>query len=297
MSRSRYGTVAAQTQRLVLAPGVEADLQSVVPAGPLRAHLLWLPALGVPARHYLPLAEDLAGHGIAVWVHEWRGNGSSSVRASRHCDWGYAELLVVDIPASLRAVSAAARARPVWLGGHSLGGQLAILRAAMGAPGVGGLALVGSGIPWWRVFPERWKVALAALLIPAVAGILGHFPGRRIGFGGREARGVMADWGRIARSGLFQVPGAGMDLEQACRALRLPITALVLADDWLAPRSALDALLAKAPDAPRQVQVLSAGELGVPADHFAWMKAPHAVAGVLAGSVQADGAPLYPSGG
>ncbi|MGE8211987.1 MAG: hypothetical protein ACN6Q8_00200, partial [Stenotrophomonas sp.] len=44
------------------------------------ASLLWLPALGVAARHYLPFAHALAGKGIAVFVHEWRGNGSSSLR-------------------------------------------------------------------------------------------------------------------------------------------------------------------------------------------------------------------------
>lgn len=285
MSRSLFAAGVTGTQRQVIRPGVEADLQSVRPAGSTRGHLLWLPALGVAARHYRPFAEDLAGHGIAVWLHEWRGNGSSSVRASRRCNWGYAELLQEDIPASLRAVADAAGSTPVWLGGHSLGGQLAILRAALGADGVHGLALVGSGIPWWRAFPERTKLALAAVLVPAVAAVIGHFPGRRIGFGGREARGVMADWGQVARHGRYRVAGIDTDLDHACLGLSLPITAIAFADDWFAPRSALDALLAKAPAAPYRVWMLTAGELAVPADHFAWMKAPHAVARVLAGDL------------
>ena len=61
------------------------DLLARVPAQP-RARLLWLPALGVAARHYLPLADALAAHGIAVYLHEWRGNGSSSLRPSRTQD-------------------------------------------------------------------------------------------------------------------------------------------------------------------------------------------------------------------
>ena len=69
-----------------------------------RATLLWLPALGVAAKHYLPFAEALAGHGVAVFVHEWRGHGSSSLRAGHGSDWGYRELLEHDLPASACAI-------------------------------------------------------------------------------------------------------------------------------------------------------------------------------------------------
>ena len=73
------------------------------PARP-RARLLWLPALGVAARHYLPLAEALATHGVATHLHEWRGNGSSTLRPSRTQDWGYRERLALDLPASVAAL-------------------------------------------------------------------------------------------------------------------------------------------------------------------------------------------------
>ena len=66
------------------------------PTEPPRMHLLWLPALGVAARHYLPFAEALAARGVAVYLHEWRGNGSSSLRPSHTQDWGYRELLELD---------------------------------------------------------------------------------------------------------------------------------------------------------------------------------------------------------
>src|SRR5690606_9866149 len=45
--------------------------------------LLWLPALGVAAKHYVPFAQALAARGVAVFLHEWRGNGSSSLRPDR----------------------------------------------------------------------------------------------------------------------------------------------------------------------------------------------------------------------
>ena len=62
--------------------GHRYEVIACVPAQPL-ARLLWLPALGVAAaRHYLPLALALAARGVAVYLHEWRGNGSSSLRPS-----------------------------------------------------------------------------------------------------------------------------------------------------------------------------------------------------------------------
>ena len=79
--------------------GHRYQLIARLPAAP-RASLLWLPAMGIGAKHYVPFADALARRGIAVFLHEWRGAGSSSVRASRDTDWGYRELLTLDIPAS-----------------------------------------------------------------------------------------------------------------------------------------------------------------------------------------------------
>ncbi len=78
--------------------GHQAELIARIPDSP-RASVLWLPALGISARHYIPFAEALSARGVAVFLHEWRGNGSSRVRAGGGNDWGYRELLV-DIGAS-----------------------------------------------------------------------------------------------------------------------------------------------------------------------------------------------------
>src|SRR5690606_4188822 len=90
--------------RVEAGDGHRFELLSLIPERPTRS-LLWLPALGVAARHYLPLAEALAARGVAVFLHEWRGHGSSSRRAGRDSDWGYEELLTLDIPASEAAVA------------------------------------------------------------------------------------------------------------------------------------------------------------------------------------------------
>jgi len=270
--------IATSAQPLRMTDGASADLVIYRPAStPARAALLWLPAMGVGARHYDGLARALAARGVAVALHEWRGLGSSDRRASRRANWGYRELLGDDLPVSLTALRRALPDVPVHVGGHSLGGQLACLLAATAAQPVAGVVLVGSGAPYWRRF-KPW-VVLAYLAAPALASVVGRLPGRRIGFGGNEARGVIADWSRSGRSGTYSARGLRWDLETALRGQVAPVLALRLRDDWLAPAASLDFLLGKMPDAPSQVHLVSPADLGgQAADHFTWMKAPDAIA-------------------
>lgn len=251
-----------------------------IPARPQRS-LLWLPALGVAARHYLPFADALAARGVAVFLHEWRGHGSSSLRAGRGTDWGYRELLLHDVPASQAAVDLALpEPLPRSIGGHSLGGQLACCRLALAPESADALWLVASGAPYWRAFPmpHRAWLPLAYRFLPWLATINGALPGRRIGFGGNEAAGLIRDWARTATSGRYAACGLAQDLEAGLSQLDRPVHALVLERDWLAPRASLDFLLGKMPLAPRQVDCLDARAAGTRPDHYAWMQQPGGVA-------------------
>ncbi|MDH5833905.1 alpha/beta hydrolase family protein [Luteimonas kalidii] len=250
-----------------------------VPQAPRQA-LLWLPALGVAARHYLAFADALAQRGVAVFVHEWRGHGSSDVRAGRGCDWGYRELLLHDLPASQAAARRLLLNNPPHLiGGHSLGGQLACCRLAMAPDTAAALWLVASGAPYWRSFPmpQRLLLPLAYRFLPWLARTRGALPGRRIGFGGNEAAGVIRDWARTALSGRYAAEGLDVDLEAAMSRVIRPVRAVLLAQDWLAPRGSLDFLLARMPAAPAQAICMDAHAAGTRADHYAWMKTPDAV--------------------
>lgn len=275
--------------RVVAADGAVADVllcQASESSQP-QPLVYWLPAMGVPARHYLPLAQALAAQGVAVAIHEWRGIGSSDRRASRRQNWGYRELLANDLPAGLAAVRAQLPQATCWLGGHSLGGQIATLYAAQDGA-LAGLLLIASGAPYWRCFARRWPIRAAYGLAPILAGVLGHLPGRRLGFGGNEARGVIRDWARSGRSGRYTVAGTAHDWERALATLRSPLLAVRFADDWLGPAPSLAWLLDKLPNAPQQVAKLSAAQLQGPADHFSWMKAPEPVAAVIADWLRAQ---------
>ena len=285
------------------------QLQVTVPARP-HATLLWLPAMGVAAKHYRPFAELLAARGVATFVHEWRGNGSSSLRASRQHNWGYAELLSRDVPASEIAIAERFPDVERVLGGHSLGGQLACCRLALAVhaqqtPPTRRLWLVASGAPYWRAFPAptRYGLPLAYRFLRWLADRRGALPGRRIGFAGEEARGVIRDWttsalsGRYAAAGLELKPGRGnrehadlehadlghADLEHAMCGVAADVRAVVMQHDWLAPESSLQYLLSKLGDSSARVAILDDAALGTHADHFAWMKQPGRVVEHLIG--------------
>jgi predicted alpha/beta hydrolase len=256
---------------------------------PPAAGLLFVPAMGVAARHYDLMARQLAARGVLVAVHEWRGLGTSSLRASRRHDWGYRELLEIDLPASLDACTAQAPGVAWRIGGHSLGAQFGALLAAR-EPRLHGIAIVASGAPYWRAWPG-WRRYVLRGLFGAMNGIgaaAGYFPGRRTGFAGNEARRVIGDWTYTGRHGHYRVPGLSHDPEAALRATRLPVLALRFADDWYVPRASLDHLLAKMPHARVERHEIDATQLdGRRADHFRWMKHCAPVVERLAGWIRA----------
>jgi len=268
--------------RVDCADGHHFELLACLPAQPL-ASLLWLPALGVAARHYLPFAQALAAEGIAVFLHEWRGNGSSSLRPDMAHDWGYRALLLHDLPAAEAVVHATLPSTPFRLGGHSLGGQLACCHAGMRNGALDAIWLVASGTPWWRSFPppRGWLLPLAYRFLPWLAQRNGTLPGRRVGFGGTEARGLIRDWAAVGLSNHYAAAGLDVDLEAGMRTVTAPASAVVFDNDWLAPISSMRALLEKLPASKHSLQLLSARQLGVRADHFHWMKSPRSVVSAL----------------
>lgn len=283
---------AVRVVRVAAPDGATSELLLV--GDPTAGHwLYWLPAMGVPAKHYLPLAQELAARGIAVALHEWRGAGSSDRRAGRQQDWGYRTLLREDLPAGLAAARAAWPQATGWLGGHSLGGQLAAVFAGLQPAEVAGLVLVASGAPYWRNFRLPWLIYAAYLAAPLIAAACGRFPGRGIGFGGNEARGVVGDWARSGRSGRYAAAGLG-DLEAGMAAFAGPVLALRLRDDWLGPAASLAWLLHKLPRAAVERQLLTPDELDGPADHFGWMKNPQAVAAHVAAWLRRSRAAVAP---
>lgn len=262
------------------------ELIDVASPDPTRAMLL-LPGMGISARHYIAFAQRLAERGTRVLIHEWRGNGSSSLRAGKGRDWGYRELIETDLEAALSAAASHADNRatsPVVLGGHSLGSQLACLAAARRPGFADGLVLIAGGAPYAKVFNWRMRLLLALVYraFPMLSGLVGHFPGKRMGFAGTEAHQVMADWARTGRTGRYDLDTLDFEAEAAMGQLALPVlTVRMEADGWVPPAS-LEWLLAKLAGCRIERRVVTTKAQGKRADHFGWLEAPDTSADIVA---------------
>lgn len=170
--------------------------------------LLFIPALGTPAKFYRHFAEELCRRGLSVTVIELRGYGDSPYRVGRSNDFGMDDLLA-DVLASYQTLCERSPNIEVILGGHSLGGHLAMLAAAqlqtaeLQVPNK--LLMVAHGMPYWRYYRGAMRVKILAIvaLIKCLGPLLGYFPGHRLGFAGREALTVMRDWSRWALLGRY----------------------------------------------------------------------------------------------
>src|SRR5690606_10191189 len=112
-----------------------------------------LPAMGIEARYYAGFAGALRRLGLNAATLELRGLGTSNVRPSRKVDFGYGTILERDLPPALALLRERFPGAPLFLLGHSLGGQLLALHLAVHPDGVEGLVLIASGTPHYKVWP------------------------------------------------------------------------------------------------------------------------------------------------
>jgi predicted alpha/beta hydrolase len=197
---------------------------------------------------------------------------------------GFAALVERCVPAIFGTVRGSLpRAAPVIVG-HSLGGQLGLIAAARFAPELP-VVLAASGSVGHRGFPgwRRWTGLVGSQAIGLVGRVLGYWPGDRLGFGGRQPAAVMRDWSYTVRTGRYRAATGSFDYETALREYRGEVLAISVEQDMFAPRTAMEALLAKAPNArvTRRDYAASRGAAR-PGAHFTWVKDQPGLVGIIA---------------
>ena len=241
--------------------------------------VLVVPAMGLGSRYYLRLLAALEAAGVTAAATELRGHEEGGEPAGRRRDFGYADL-VDDLDRAVSALATRLPGAPIHLLGHSMGGQLAAVEAAARPERLAGLIHVASGTPYWRVFSPR--MLAMTQLVPLIARVLGHFPGDRFGFAGREARTQMTDWARLARTGRFVFGEPRRDHGRAMASTALPVLSVSLEGDELAPPASVDDLAGRFPSEHVERVHLDPVSLGFEeVDHLRWARHPGVIVPTL----------------
>lgn len=253
------------------------------PAAPDRVPFVIVPAMGVRASFYEPVCAALAACGHGVINADQRGHGASSLRPRDGDDYGFREILQLDIPA-LVGLATETYGRAPRLLGHSLGGQLSCLYAGQQPGTIDGVAIIACASLWWRRFPLWIRHGIWGFnhFARQTARAAGYWPGPRFRFGGNEATRLVRDWSAQGLTGRYSAVGMAADLDADLAGVELPVLAINIADDWYAPQRATDHLLAKMPRAAVTRARITPQDLGVKAvKHFGWQKHPAVVAPMI----------------
>ena len=218
---------------------------SFVPVEEPKAVVVVAPAMGVSRRFYFTFCEYLASKNVVGLVFDYRGSGDSVPPAGMEDlitfeNWGR-----VDIDALIRAASSRHPGVPIYVVGHSCGGQLVCLAPA--STQLRGVVLVAATLPHSSRYPWPRKLGLWwlwHLKIPLLARGRGHEIAQVAGLAQFGAPGrVLRQWAQWARKRAYLFhPKFKLDTQRYAN-LPLPLLVLGFSDDPLAPVAAIDALV------------------------------------------------------
>lgn len=245
------------------------------PEKPSKVTFLILPALGVRASYYKDFALQLQSAGFDVVAVDWRGQGESSVRPDRNHDFGY-EQLIKDLHETILSIKKIPTDSALVLIGHSLGGQIGSLYAARYPEHTKGIVLITSGTIYYKGWKglQIAKVIFAAKVFPLIARLFGYFPGKQIGFAGREAITVIKDWGNNVLHGKYFLTSSDFDYESKLKAVVLPVCAITIEGDQLVTKKSSENLYSKFNPASSVSHTHLDKNMvsGITLNHFNWAK-------------------------
>ncbi|WP_314250267.1 alpha/beta hydrolase family protein [Streptomyces kutzneri] len=244
------------------------------PDAPSAPVLVCMPAMGTRAVSYTPLAETLVRAGFQVALGELRGQGTSSVQVRRGVRYGYHEMVAYDCPALFRAVAAGFPLAPRHLLGHSLGGQLGVLYLSREPHMAAGAILVGAPSCHWRgwPFPQSLGMLAGFQLAAAFASVYGYFPGRRLKVLGNDSAQVLRDMAAQVRTGRYDVPSSPVDFEPWLARMDLPVLAVAIEGDPMAPPGGVRGLCGKLTSARVTYEELALGQGAPGGRHYGWIR-------------------------
>lgn len=225
-------------------------------------------ATGVCRRLYRRYAEYLDARGITALTFDYRGvcgsrSGPIHRDAARLSEWGR-----LDLTAALEWARSELRPRRLCVVAHSVGGQVLPLVAA--PERVDAVIYVAAQEGYWGHWPMPLRLAfllLSWVVMPGLVRGCGFLPARILRLGENLPPGVGLEWARWARTRDY------LQREPFFDRLAAPVLAYSFEDDVLAPRRAVDRLLASQPRLTMLRRHVSPDELGVDGiGHFGFFR-------------------------
>jgi predicted alpha/beta hydrolase len=225
-------------------------------------------ATGVCRRLYRGYASYLATRGITALTFDYRGvcgSRSGPIRddPARLGEWGR-----LDLSATLDWARNELRPRRLGVVAHSVGGQL--LPLVETPERVDAVVCVAAQEGYWGHWPMPLRLAFFLLswgVMPGLVGLAGFLPARRLRLGEDLPPGVGLEWARWARTRDYLQRDPFFDR------LAAPVLAYSFSDDLLAPRRAVDRLLASQPRLAVERRHVAPGDLGLPrVGHFGFFR-------------------------
>lgn len=266
-----------------LPDGHQTVVQLHSPIDKSQGLIIFIPALGVSVDYYKDFAKQLTNSGFTFAAIEMRGMRHSSLQDARRDNFGYKEILETDLSTVVPLLIERYPKLNVWLCGHSLGGQLALLHASSLIKNgyqsrVRGIVLIAGGSNHYQSLPsllKRCKRYLGINAIRSVNAILGYFPGHILGFGGRQPKNLISDWTYEGLKGRYQIRNTEIDYNKLLESLSLPVLFISIEGDLLVPKSSAERLASKLPLAEvSKVELTSREYSNHVLDHFRWSKYP-----------------------
>jgi predicted alpha/beta hydrolase len=204
------------------------------------------PATGFRQSFYAGFATFAAGRGLDVLTFDWRGVGKSRLPGSLRgdpaslVDWGR-----LDLPAALERLSQETGGLPLFLLGHSAGGQLIGLMP--NAAKLSAVATISSSTGYLEELHPALRLKAKLLMnvyMPLSAAALGYVPARWLGWGEDLPKAVALQWAAWCRQKGYVQNAFAKDRNLDHHAdVRAPLLSWSATDDPIATEANVDDLL------------------------------------------------------
>jgi predicted alpha/beta hydrolase len=224
-------------------------------------------AIAMPRRFYRTFARWLGRRGYHVITYDYRGIGDSGPDTPLGRNADISDWIAKDLEGVVDWAASAAGCPPLYMVGHSLGGQI------MGTLGdrhdIDMAITVAAQTGYWRrQYPgEQWKLAVSmTCIVPVVTRLVGYLPWSRV-FGGEDLpKRAALQWASWCRDPDYLFGDSTVPHRDAYDRFSCPVVAYSFEDDEWGYEKAVDWMMAQYTAADVERRHLAPEEIG----HFSF---------------------------